>query len=225
MSASDLSALDASPTINAGYYVTDDETARSVMNKLAAGGGVWYGFDRSDVLRFGKVELASGSPAVAFTEFNTLEIDREDVPALSVPVWSITMRWRKRWRRQEIYGVPSLPTYSDLGREWDEYTVTDAATLTNNPNARAITIDTYSLNLDSVAAPSTEASRLLTLFKSLRAVYRVRAEITTSTLALDLGSAASIKDDRLGLTSATTFKVIGVELDFGRGVAEFLLWG
>ena len=56
-------------------------------------------------------------------------------------------------------------------------------------------------------------------------MYRVRAEITTSTLALDLGSAASIKDDRLGLTSATTFKVIGVELDFGRGVAEFLLWG
>ena len=225
ISASDISALDASPTINSGYYVTDDESALSVMTKLANGGGLWFGFDRTGVLRIGKVDTYSGTAAFAFNEHNTLEIARDVSGGLQVPIWSITMRWRKRWRRQEIYGVPSLSTYSDLNREWDEYTTSDSTTKTNNPYARSIVRDTYCLNLDSVAAPSAEASRQLTLFKALRAVYRVRARVSSSLLAVDLGSTVSITHPRFGLTTATNFKVIATEWDFGADAVTFTCWG
>lgn len=227
ISASDISALDASPTINSGYYVTDDESALSVMTKLANGGGLWFGFDRTGVLRIGKVDTYSGSAAFAFTEHNTLEIARDVSGGLQVPIWSITMRWKRRWRttKGQALAWSGLVIDADVGREWDEYTTTDATTKTNNPYAHAIVRDSYSLNLDSVAAPSAEASRQLTLFKSLRASYRVRARISASLLSIDLGSTVSLQMPRFGLTSATNFKVIATEWDFGRDAVTFTLWG
>ena len=227
ISSADLTSLDAAPTINAGYHVTDAETALSAMGKLALGGGVWFGFDRTGVLRFGKVDTYSGSASFAFTEHNTLEIVRDVSGGLQAPIWSITMRWKRRWRTTKGAALAwsGLVIDADVGREWDEYVTTDTTTLTNNPYARAIVRDTYCLNLDSVAAPSAEASRQLTLFKTLRAVYKVRARISSSLLTIDLGSTVSLQHPRFGLTSATNFKVIATEWDFGSDAVTFHLWG
>lgn len=227
ISSSDLTTLDSSPTVNSGYYVRDAETALSVMGKLANGAGLWFGFDRTGVLRFGKVDTYSGSAAYAFTEYNTVKdsIVRDVSGGLTAPIWSLTLRWRKRWRPLDNLKDTALITGQDLMMPWDEYNVTDSTTLTRNPHAQSIVRDSYSLNLDLVASPSTEASRQLTLFKALRAVYRVTARISTSLLTIDLGSTVSLTHSRFGLTSATNFKVIGVEFDFGSDRATYILWG
>ena len=136
------------------------------------------------------------------------------------------MRWRKRWRPlADLTTISSLTTGQDLSLGWDEYTVTDSTTLTRNPHAQSVTRDSYSLNLDLVASPSTEASRQLTLFKALRAVYRVTARLSASLLSVDLGSTVSLTHSRFGLTSATNFKVIGVEFDMANDRATYILWG
>jgi len=227
ISSADLTALDASPTINAGYYVRDAETALSVMTKLANGGGLWFGFDRAGVLRFGKVDTYSGSAAYAFTEHNTVEggIVRDVSGGLTAPIWSLTLRWRKRWRPLDNLKDTALITGQDLMMPWDEVTVTDSTTKTNNPHAQSVVRDSYCMNLDLVAAPSTEASRQLTLFKALRAVYRVTARISAALLSVDLGNTVSLTHSRFGLTSATNFKVIGSEFDFGADRVTYMLWG
>lgn len=225
VSSADISALDASPTINSGYYVKDAETALSAMTKVANGGGLWFGFDRAGVLRIGKVDTYSGSSVYAFTEHNTTEIVRDVSGGLTAPIWSITTRWYKRWTKNSIYGVPSLVVAADLDHEWQEFVTTDATTLTNNPHAQAVTRDSYCLNLASVAAPTTEATRQLTLFKALRAVYRVTARISASLLTVDLGNTVTLQHSRFGLTSATSFKVIATEWDFGGDRVTFSLWG
>jgi hypothetical protein len=228
ISSSDLATLDSSPTVNSGYYVRDAETALSVMGKIANGGGLWFGFDRTGVLRFGKVDTYSGSAAYAFTEYNTVAggIVRDVSGGLTAPIWSLTLRWRKRWRPlADLTTISSLTTGQDLSLGWDEYTVTDSTTLTRNPHAQSVTRDSYSLNLDLVASPATEASRQLTLFKALRAVYRVTARLSASLLSIDLGSTVSLTHSRFGLTSATNFKVIGVEFDMANDRATYILWG
>lgn len=227
ISSADISALDASPTINSGYYVKDDEHALSAMAKVANGAGLWFGFDRTGVLRIGKVDTYSGSSVYAFTEYNTGEIIRDVSGGLTAPIWSVTMRWKRRWRTTAGAALAwsGLVVDADVGREWDEYTTTDATTLTNNPHAQAVVRDSYSLNLDSVAAPSTEAARQLTLFKALRAVYRVTAQVSADLLDVDLGNTVTLQHSRFGLTSATSFKVVAVEWDFGRDRVTFSLWG
>lgn len=226
INATDISDLDASPTVNSGYYVKDAETAFSAMSKIALGGGLWFGFDRTGVMRVGKIDTYSGSAVYAFTEHNTLEIVRDVSGGLTSPIWAITMRWKKRWKTMaDVGGAASLTERQEQSAPWSEYRTTDAGTLTNNPYAQSIVRDTYSLNLDSVAAPSVEAARQLALFKVLRAVYRVRARITGALLSVDLGSTVSLMMSRFGLTSATNFKVIGTEFDFGADAVTYTLWG
>jgi hypothetical protein len=53
----------------------------------------------------------------------------------------------------------------------------------------------------------------------------VRARISSSLLAVDLGSTVSITHPRFGLTTATNFKVIATEWDFGADAVTFTCWG
>lgn len=229
ISSADLSALDSSPTINAGYYVRDAETARSAMGKIASGGGLYFYFDLAGDLRIGKVALASGSAAYAFEERKSISVAREEVPGLAMPVWRVISRWRRRWKTMgDVGGAASLLERHDLSFEWDEHVDDDATTLTNNPYAVDRIIETYSLNLDSVAAPATETTRQLDLFKVPRAAYRVTvAGLTTALLAVDLGAVVSLQmtDNRMGLGSPALFLVIAVQRDFGADRATFLLFG
>lgn len=229
ISSSDLSALDSSPTINAGYYVRDEETARSAMSKVANGAGLFFFFDLAGVLRFGKVDTASGSAVWAFHEDSTTNIVRDVAGGLTAPVWKVTLRWRKRWKAMsDVGGAASLAERADLSLGWDETSASSSTTLTRNPYAQQLVVDSYCLNLDSVAAPSTEATRRLNLFKEIRAAYRVTVSgLSAGLLGVDLGDTVSLemRDDRMGLGTPGLFRVIGVQWDFGADRATYTLWG
>lgn len=228
ISSSDLSALDSSPTINAGYYCRDDETARSAMGKIASGGGLYFYFDFAGDLRVKKIEAASGSAVWAFREDGATAITREIAGGVTAPVWEVTMRWRRRWKTMaDVGGAASLADRADLSAQWSEVIASDSAVLANNPYALRLAIDSYCLNLDSVTAPSTEASRRLDLAKVLRAVYRVTVPMSAGLLAVDLGAVVSLqmRDNRFGLGTAALFRVIGLSFDFARDRATYSLWG
>lgn len=229
ISSADLSALDSSPTINAGYYCRDEESALSAMGKIASGGGLYFFFDLAGSLRVGKVETASGSPVYAFEERLAADIERQEVPGMVVPIWRVVSRWRRRWKTMgDVGGAASLLDRHDLSLQWDEHIEDDPSVLTTHPYAEQRVLDTYSLNLDSVAAPSTEGARWLALFAEPRALYRVVVEgLTTALLDVDLGSVVSLQmtDNRMGLGTSGLFRVSAVEFEFGADRATYYLFG
>jgi hypothetical protein len=101
----------------------------------------------------------------------------------------------------------------------------DSAILDKHPRAITIERDSYGLNLATFTAPSTEATRVLNLFKEGRDLLVIEAAMTADTLALDLGSFVEVQLARLGFDAGKVFVVVSLTINLRTRRMTFGLWG
>ena len=88
----------------------------------------------------------------------------------------------------------------------------------------AAEIDRTTLLVDATAA-STEATRILNLYKVRRRMYQIQIALDITETLPDLNDVANLTLDRFGLDSGTLFRIIGISSSYAKNRATLTLWG
>lgn len=224
ITAGDVTALDTANSAVVGIWFADERTTLEAMDEVAASVGAYYGFDRLGDLRMARFAAPSGTAVLTIDQTNGLDLDR--VPNRDgQPTYRVTVNHSKFWTTQNS-GLSTSVTAanrSNLAQEYRATTTEDTAVLNQHLAAQEQTRNTL---LTSAADAATEATRLLTLYKTRRDVYKVTVRLTTEAiLALDLNAVVTLQWDRFGLDSGALFRVIAGEFDYSRNRAILTLWG
>ena len=227
ISAADVTALDTANSAELGLWVSDDSAALSALDEVAASVGAWYGFDRTGVLRMGRVIAPAGTPAAVLTTLEVVQIERlpSNDTGKGLPIWRATVNYAKNYTVQpsDLAGAVTATTraYLALGVRGEQ--TEDAAIKIKHKLAPEMTRDTL---IVTQAAAATEAARLLALHKVERETYQVDVWLDTALAqSLDLGNVVSLAYPRFGLTAGKLFIVTGIDADFARGKLKLTLWG
>ncbi len=196
------------------------DSVSNLLDELIASIGAYYGFDRSGMFEVGRLEAPGGTPAVIFTEVEILEIDRQ---ATAPPVHRVRLGYQPNWTVQvefQLQGGATAGRRAFTARDFRHVTAEDGAILTKHPLAGDLEVKTL---LDGNADASTEASRLLDLYKADRDLFRVR--VKTQPFALELADTVRLIYPRFGLETGKDFRVIGLVEDAAINEVELTLWG
>jgi len=216
-SFSDLNTANSSAV---GVYVRDTTTILEVLDQIANTVGAYYGFDRSGDFEVNRIELATGTAAAEFDSTNIIEITRL---ASAVPNYQARVNFKKNYRVMSETDFDSSVTTAQrdyLVRDSDVAIATDTAIQTPYPNSDPLIIP--ALFAESSPA-ATEASRLLTLYKTQRDIYRIL--VKTQPYTRKLNDVVKITFSRYNLTSGKLFRVISIVEDAAVNEVELELWG
>ena len=97
---------------------------------------------------------------------------------------------------------------------------TDSGVVTKYPNSQTLAIPAL---FAETSPASTEATRLLNLYKVQREIYRIRVKSLPYTLKLN--DVVKITFSRYNLTSGKLFRVISITEDAAVNEVELELWG
>lgn len=215
-----FTALNTANSAVVGVYDRETTKLSNVLDRLINSIGGFYGFDRDGNFQVGRVELPTGTAAAEFDSTTIIEITRL---ASEVPSHQVRVNFNKNYRvMSESDFDPSITAAKrdSLVREFSVTTATDANILTSYPNASALIVDTL---MATSAAASTEASRLLTIYKTQRDVYRIL--VKTQPYVLKLNDVVKITFNRYNLASGKLFRVISIVEDAANNEVELELWG
>lgn len=215
-----FTALNAANSAVVGIYDRETTTLASVLDRLINSIGGFYGFDRAGKFQVGRVELATGTAAAEFDSTTIIELTRL---ASAVPNHQVRVNFNRNYRvmSESDFGASITDAQRDaLVRDFSVVTATDAAILTPYPNSSALIVDTM---LATSAAASTEASRLLTLYKTQRDFYKIL--VKTQPYTLKLNDVVKIIFNRYNLASGKLFRVISIVEDAANNQVELELWG
>lgn len=215
-----FTALNTANSAVVGVYDRDTTDLFNILDRLINSIGGFYGFDRDGKFQVGRVELPTGTAAFEFDSTNIIEITRL---ASAVPNHQVRVNYNKNFRvMSESDFDPSITTAKrdSLVREWSVATATDANVLTAYPNSSALIVNTFLV--DSTAA-ATEASRLLTIYKTQRDFYKIL--VKTQPYTLKLNDVVKITFNRYNLASGKLFRVISIVEDAANNEVELELWG
>lgn len=215
-----FTALNTANSAVVGVYDRETTKLSNVLDRLINSIGGFYGFDRDGKFQVGRVELPTGTAAAEFDSTTIIEITRL---ASEVPNHQVRVNFNKNYRvMSESDFDPSITAAKrdSLVREFSVTTATDANILTPYPNASALIVDTL---LATSAAASTEASRLLTIYKTQRDFYRIL--VKTQPYVLKLNDVVKITFNRYNLASGKLFRVISIVEDAANNEVELELWG
>lgn len=215
--------------LTAGYYCAGDGTTfLQAMARIGEGAGLYFGWTRAGVFEIAQLTDPSGeTPAFTFDRHNILAMERSTPPGFEVPAWRVRLNWRKNWRTMSgaLSGTLSAADLDALRTEYFQTESADSAILDKHPRAITIERDSYGLNLATFTAPSTEATRVLNLFKEDRDLLVIEAAMSTDTLALDLGSFVEVQLARLGFDAGKVFVVVSLTINLRTRRMTFGLWG
>ena len=217
-----FTALNTTNSATVGIYFdgASNKTVLEVLDELIASIGGYYGFDRSGKFEVGRLEAPSGAPAATFTNVEILEIDRQ---ATAQPVHRVRLGYQPNWTVQvefQLQGGATAGRRAFTARDFRHVTALDGSVLTKHPLAGDLEIKTL---LDGSADASTEAARLLDLYKTDRDLFRVR--VKTQPFALELANTVRLSYPRYGLDAGKDFRVIGLVEDAAINEVELTLWG
>ena len=215
-----FTALETANSSTLGIYDRDMTTVANVLDRIINTVGGFYGFDRDGKFQVGRVELPTGVADAEFDSTNIIEITRM---ASAVPNYQVRVGYKKNYRSMSETDFDSSIT--DANRNYmvgdgDLSIAEDTAVQTPYPNSIALIVD--SLFAGSSAA-STEATRLLTLYKTQRDFYRIL--VKTQPYTLKLNDVVKITFNRYNLGSGKLFRVISIVEDAANNEVELELWG
>ncbi len=226
ISAADVTALDSAASQVVGIYLSDETTAQSAMDDIAASVGAWYGFDSAGVLRMGQLLTPSGTPVVTLYDYDTLSgIERRPPKDEGIPIWRVTLNHTKYWTVQasDLAGAVTAVQRAIIAQEFRSVTADDTSIKTQWTLAGTYLSDTL---LISAADAATEAARRLTLYKARRDLFDVPVSLDLlAANTLKLGDVVSLQIARFGLDAGRSFRLIGISLNLGAGTATLTLWG
>lgn len=223
---SDVNTVDlACGTTPFGAVATSEERTLDVMNRLANSIGVWFGFDRLNLLRMAQLGAPSTESSWTFTQHNMLintlrRVVTED-PGRGVPVWRVVTRSNHNDApMQSFAGSVSEGDKALMRDEWPvETTVEDPSVLGWCGAPTELVVDVYSAATGptetsaSVATDDAgEAARRLALMSAQGEMVEVEVPATPLLLtSVDIGSTVQLKFPRYGWNAGETFIVIGVQ--------------
>jgi hypothetical protein len=215
-----FTALNTANSAVVGVYDRDTTDLFNILDRLINSIGGFYGFDRDGKFQVGRVELPTGTAAFEFDSTNIIEITRL---ASAVPNHQVRVNYNKNFRlMSESDFDPSITDAKrdSLLREWSVATASDANVLTPYPNSSALIVNTF---LVDPTAAATEASRLLTIYKTQRDFYKIL--VKTQPYTLKLNDVVKITFNRYNLASGKLFRVISIVEDAANNEVELELWG
>ena len=215
-----FTALNSANSSTVGVYDQDMTTVANVLDRLINTIGGFYGFDRDGKFQVGQVALATGSADAEFDKTTIIEITRQ---ASAVPNYQVRVGYKKNYRvmSESDFGSSVTDANRDfMLREGDTAIATDTAVQTPYPNSTALIVDSF---FAGSSAASTEATRLLNIYKTQRDFYRIL--VKTQPYTLKLNDVVKITFNRYNLSSGKLFRVISIVEDAANNEVELELWG
>lgn len=226
ISAADVTALDAKNSSVLGIYIDTDDAAIAAMDAIANSIGAWYGFDSSGVLRMGRIEAPS-SPVTTITDLDLIAIERltSQDDSKGLPNYRAVVNYKKNYTVQDsdLAGAVTAARRAELKQSYLSEKQEDLTILTKHLLSPELVKDTL---LTTQANATTEAIRLLALYKVEREIYSVNIWLTSDIAPLlGLGAVINLQYARFGLSSGKDFLVIGMDTDFLNNTLNLILWG
>lgn len=215
----DVAALNAANAAPVGVWVDGEVSAQAVMDELANAIGAWYGFDRFNRLRMGRLTAPSGVPVARWSPNSVTNLV---LRSAGVPSWRAVVRFGRNYTVQaQPAGSVAQARKAFLAQEYRQTAVEVAAVKTAWPSSEEITFDSALLVEADAAA---EAARRSALY-SVRRVL-VEAEIPLSELGdlVDLGVVVALDHPRYGL-AGRLLRVIGLDAGVDSDTVKLTLWG
>ena len=220
----DMLALDEGNASSLGIVIGAEETTASVLSRICASVGAFWGFDSLGKLRVVQFGEPSATPDITLTPADMLAAERE--PYGSIPPWRITLRYDRNHAVQDkssLAGVVTGERANWLSTEYREAKAEDTGIQATRLLAEEITYDT---EINGLSQAQAEAERRLALFGARRDVVSVTiAEPAYYGEDLDLGKTIRIIAPRLGYQSGRNLIVTDINIDYGSNRADLTLWG
>lgn len=228
ISSADITALDAVAGYECGVYSEwkQDVTPLQLLDELCASAGAWYGADATGVFRIGRVQVPSAPSVGTLTATDVINIERvaSKDPGVGIPAWKIKVGYKKLNEVQnDLAATVAEARRSYFSNEYRRVEASDAAVKTANLLSPEIEFLTA---LSSETDANTEASRLLTLYKTRRDMYQVTVRVDSSLASiLDLGKIVTLQLDRFGMSAGKLFLIIGIRNNLRGYRFDLTLWG
>jgi hypothetical protein len=222
--AADFTTLNQNNAGSIGIVVDGEETTASLLDRICASVGAWWGFDALGRFRVARFEAPTGSAVATLTD--DLIIDAERQPETQLPFWSVKVKADINYAVQDKNGLAGVVTESRaawLKEASREQKAENATVKTTRLLAEEITYDTA---LNGISIAQAEAARRLNL-------YAVRRDVVNLTLAnpqqyytsLDLGAVVNLASTRLGYGTGRLMTVTSVGVDYQTNTIDLTLWG
>lgn len=226
INASDVTALDTANSAEVGIWVFGEDTGLACIDQIAQSVGAWYGYDATGQFRMGQFAVASGVADIEINSDNIISIEsvRPSDTDRGLPAYKVILSYFKNYTVQtaDLASGVSEARRSVLKYAFAAGYATDATVQTQYLLASEINRDTL---LVSSAAASTEATRVLNLYKTKRTMYQVAIALDVSEHLPDLNDVVNLTLDRFGLDSGTLFRIIGISSSYAKNRATLTLWG
>lgn len=226
VSNADVAALDASNSAVVGIWLEGEVTTREAMDKIAASVGAFYGFDGTGVLRMGRLLAPAGAPVATIDVFNYKRAIARRAPRdAGIPIWRLKVSHSKIGVTQptDLAGAVTADRRAFLATEYRSETASDATVKTQWLLAGEVEVQTL---LTASADASTEAARLLALYKVRRDIFDVPVPLEFITQNnLNMLDLVSLVCPRFGMSAGRLFRIIGKRVELGKNQAILTLWG
>lgn len=230
-----LAALEAANSSTTGVYVRGEQstTISDEVAKLLTSYGAWMVLDRVGVVTMDRlVDPDSVAAAFSLTADDLREPTAggvfERVPA-GVRTYRVRLAHRPYQRvmsATDLADGVSAADRADFGESFRFVTESDPTVLTETPVAQVLEVETL---LDDAAEATTEAARLLDLFKTERSLYTVSLESGLFSYFLGDVVGVSLVGNQYGLGTAKNFVVVGLvenaSVDGSPDEIKLVLWG
>lgn len=221
----DMIALDEGNAASLGLVVDPEESTSSILDRICASVGAFWGFDALGKLRVIRFDEPSATPDLELTVSDMIEAERE--PESTPPYWRVTLRYDRNYSVIDKASLMSAALEGDrqtwLTQEWRSAKAEDDAIRATRLLAEEVTYDTF---INGISEAQAEADRRLGLFG-------VRRDIASVTVpspayfgdALDLGKTVKVTVPRLGYQAGRSMVIVAINLDYGANRADLTLWG
>jgi hypothetical protein len=219
----DTAAFTAMETANSsavGIYINEQRKMQDVLDELANTVGAFYGFDRDGKFTLARIELGSGTADAEYDSTNIIEITRL---APEIPSYRVTVDYKKNnsVMSESDFGASITAAQRDyLVRESLFEVASDSGVVTKYPNSQTLAVPAL---FAATSPASTEATRLLNIYKVQREIYRIKVKVSPYTLKLN--DVVKITFNRYNLASGKLFRVISITEDAAVNEIELELWG
>ena len=222
--SSDFVALNEANAGSLGIVVDQEESTASLLDRVCASVGAWWGFDALGRFRVARFEAPSGTPVATLDDHIIIDAERE--PESQLPFWSVKMKADINHIPQDKNGLAGVVT--EARAAWLKEAAREQKAENSTVKTTRLLADeiTYDSHLNGISIAQAEAARRLNL-------YAVRRDVVTLTLAnpqdyytsLDLGSVVNLASVRLGYGSGRLMTVTQVGVDYQRNTLDLTLWG
>ncbi len=222
--ASDFTTLNEKNAGSLGLIVQDGETTASLIDRVCASVGAWWGFDAVGKFRIGRFDAPAGSPVAVLTDDFIIDCERE--PDGQLPYWRTVISADANYAIQDKNSLAGIvPDYRAAWLALD-YRDQKAENATVKSTRLLADETSYDSNLNGISIAQAEAARRLNLFS-------VRRDVVNLTLAnpqdyfstIDLGSVVNLQSERLGYGLGRLMTVTSISVDYQRNTLDLILWG